>query len=218
MSGVRIVVADDSLLLREGLARLLTEAGHTVVGLADSAPDLLREVRRRRPDLAVVDVRMPPGFTDDGLRAALELRREQPALAVLVLSQWVEAAAAKDLLADGRGGVGYLLKDRIVELDSLDDAVRRLAAGESVIDPQVVAELMVRRGPSPLERLTPREREVLALMAQGKSNAAIATALTITDGAVEKHVASIFTKLDLPPSPSDHRRVLAVLTALGLRA
>ncbi|MDR1295365.1 MAG: response regulator transcription factor [Bifidobacteriaceae bacterium] len=217
MNAVRIVVADDSVLLREGLARLLTEAGHIVVGTADSAPDLLREVRRTRPDLAVVDVRMPPDLTDDGLRAARELRRELPDLAVLVLSQWVEASAARDLLADGRGGAGYLLKDRIVELDSLDDAIRRLAAGETVIDPQVVAQLMVRHSSSPLERLTPREAEVLNLMAQGKSNTAIAMALTVTGGAVEKHVASIFTKLDLPPSPSDHRRVLAVLTALGLR-
>ncbi|MDR1189994.1 MAG: response regulator transcription factor [Bifidobacteriaceae bacterium] len=215
MKGLRIVVADDSVLLREGLARLLAEAGHLVVDTAASAPELLAAVRRSRPELAVVDVRMPPDFTDDGLRAAIELRAELPGLAVLVLSQWVEAGAARELLADGRGGAGYLLKDRVQDLGSLDQAIRRLAHGGTVIDPEVVAQLMVRPADSPLGRLTPREREVLGLMAEGKSNAAIASSLVVTEGAVEKHVASIFAKLDLAPSVSDHRRVLAVLMALG---
>jgi DNA-binding NarL/FixJ family response regulator len=170
--------------------------------------------RRTEPDLAVVDVRMPPGFRDDGLQAAIALRGESPGLAVLVLSQWVEAGAARELLADGRGGTGYLLKDRVQDLASLDEAIRRLAAGGTVIDPEVVAQLMVRPADSPLRRLTAREREVLGLMAEGKSNAAVAAALVITDGAVEKHVASIFMKLDLVPSANDHRRVLAVLMAL----
>jgi DNA-binding NarL/FixJ family response regulator len=217
VSGLRIVVADDALLLREGLARLLTEAGHKVVATADSAPALLAAARQWRPDLAVVDVRMPPDFTDDGLRAAIALRRELPDLAVLVLSQWIEAEAARELLADGRGGVGYLLKDRVQDLDSLADAIDRLAADGTVMDPEVVAQLMIRPGTSPLERLTARESEVLALMAAGRSNAAIATGLFITEGAVEKHVASIFTKLDLAPSADDHRRVLAVLMAVGRR-
>jgi DNA-binding NarL/FixJ family response regulator len=214
---LRIVVADDSVLLREGLAHLLNEAGYSVVATAEDAPALIRRTLRERPDLVVTDVRMPPNFTDDGLRAAVRIRQEMPEVAILALSQWVEAAGIYDLMKDGRGGVGYLLKDRIMEMKALSDAIEQLARGETVMDPQVVAQLMVIRDSSPLARLTAREREVLELMATGKSNSAIATALTITLGAVEKHVAAIFTKLDLPPNTADHRRVLAVLTALGIR-
>ncbi|MDR3360449.1 MAG: response regulator transcription factor [Bifidobacteriaceae bacterium] len=211
---MRIVLAEDSALLREGLIRLLGEAGHEVVAAVGDAPGLVAAVRRWEPDVGIVDVRMPPTFTDDGLRAALELRRERPGLAVLVLSQYVEEQYARELLATG-GGVGYLLKDRVADLAALDSALGRLAAGETVIDPEVVAQLMARPAEGGgLDRLTPREREVLALIADGRSNAAIAAALTITGGAVEKHVASIFAKLDLAPSPDDHRRVLAVLAHL----
>ncbi|MBU5422742.1 response regulator transcription factor [Cellulomonas hominis] len=212
---MRVVLAEDALLLREGLVRLLQEAGHTVVAAVGTAPDLLDAVREHRPDLAVVDVRMPPGHRDDGLRAAVALRTEQPDLGVLVLSQYVEEAYARDLLADGRGRVGYLLKDRVQDLDALAGTLDRVAAGEVVLDPEVVAQLMVRRtATSPLAALSPREREVLGHMAEGRSNTAIADRLVVTDGAVEKHVSSIFAKLGLVPSDGDHRRVLAVLAWL----
>nr|WP_247600718.1 response regulator transcription factor [Cellulomonas hominis] len=202
-------------MLREGLVRLLQEAGHTVVAAVGTAPDLLDAVREHRPDLAVVDVRMPPGHRDDGLRAAVALRTEQPDLGVLVLSQYVEEAYARDLLADGRGRVGYLLKDRVQDLGALAGTLDRVAAGEVVLDPEVVAQLMVRRtATSPLAALSPREREVLGHMAEGRSNTAIADRLVVTDGAVEKHVSSIFAKLGLVPSDGDHRRVLAVLAWL----
>jgi DNA-binding NarL/FixJ family response regulator len=205
---VRIVIGEDSVLLREGLTRLLREAGHCVVAAVGDAPALIAAVAENAPDVALVDVRMPPTFTDDGLRAAVEARRRQPGLAVLVLSQYVEEAYAQDLLADGGRGVGYLLKDRMQDLDTLEDALTRVASGGSV-------QLLVRRrsGVS-LSGLSPREREVLALMAEGRSNSAIAERLVISDGAVEKHVSGIFTKLGLPPSEADHRRVLAVLAWL----
>lgn len=212
---MRVVLAEDAVLLREGLVRLLQEADHTVVAAVGTAPDLLDAVREHRPDLAVVDVRMPPGHRDDGLRAAVALRAEQPDLGVLVLSQYVEEAYARDLLADGRGRVGYLLKDRVQDLDALAGTLDRVAAGEVVLDPEVVAQLMVRRtATSPLAALSPREREVLGHMAEGRSNTAIADRLVVTDGAVEKHVSSIFAKLGLVPSDGDHRRVLAVLAWL----
>jgi DNA-binding NarL/FixJ family response regulator len=212
---VRIVIGEDSVLLREGLTRLLREAGHCVVAAVGDAPALIAAVAENAPDVALVDVRMPPTFTDDGLRAAVEARRRQPGLAVLVLSQYVEEAYAQDLLADGGRGVGYLLKDRMQDLDTLEDALTRVASGGSVLDPEVVGQLLVRRrsGVS-LSGLSPREREVLALMAEGRSNSAIAERLVISDGAVEKHVSGIFTKLGLPPSEADHRRVLAVLAWL----
>jgi DNA-binding NarL/FixJ family response regulator len=211
---MRVVLAEDSLLLREGLVRLLVEAGHEVVAAVGDAPGLLEAVRVHRPDVAVVDVRMPPTFTDDGLRAAVAARAGQPGLAVLVLSQYVEDSYAADLLADGRGGVGYLLKDRVADLSAFAGALDTLAAGGTVLDPDVVAQLLTRRRQGGVAGLSPREREVLSLVAQGRSNAAISTALVITEGAVEKHVASIFAKLDLAPSAADHRRVLAALTYL----
>lgn len=212
---MRVVLAEDSVLLREGLVRLLQEAGHAVVAAVGSAPDLMSAVREHRPDIAVVDVRMPPDHTDDGLRAAVALRREQPGLGVLVLSQYVEETYARDLLADGRGGVGYLLKDRVQDLDVLASTLDRVAAGDTALDPQVVAQLLVRRPVgSPLDALSPREREVLEHVAQGRTNAAIAERLVVTHGAVEKHVSNIFTKLGLTASDSDHRRVLAVLAWL----
>jgi DNA-binding NarL/FixJ family response regulator len=211
---MRIVLAEDSVLLREGLVRLLEEAGHQVVAAVGDAAALVEAVEAESPDVGIVDVRMPPTFTDDGLRAAVRLRRERPGFRVLVLSQYVEEAYARELLATG-GGVGYLLKDRVADLAALSRALDRIAAGETVVDPEVVAQLMTAgRGGRELDRLTAREREVLALVADGRSNGAIAEALTVTLGAVEKHVASIFAKLDLAPSPDDHRRVLAVLAHL----
>ena len=213
---LRIVLAEDSVLLREGLVRLLEEAGHSVVAAVDDALALVPAVLEHRPDVAVVDVRMPPTFTDDGLRAAVEARRALPGLSVLVLSQYVEESYARDLLADGRGGVGYLLKDRIQDLDALEDALDRVAGGGSAIDPEVVAQLFARhRAADPIGALTPREREVLALMAEGRSNAGIARQLVVSDGAVEKHIRSVLMKLDLPPAEEDHRRVLAVLAWLN---
>lgn len=212
---MRILLAEDSLLLREGLVRLLTEAGHEVVAAVDEATAIVPAALEHAPDLAVVDVRMPPTFTDDGLRAAVELRRVLPGTAVLVLSQYVEESYARDLLADGRGGVGYLLKDRVQDLDSLTDALERVGAGGTALDPDVVAQLVVtRRRTDPVDSLTPREREVLVLMAEGRSNTAIADTLVVSAGAVEKHVGNVFAKLGLPPSDSDHRRVLAVLAWL----
>jgi DNA-binding NarL/FixJ family response regulator len=214
---VRVVLADDSVLLREGLARLLAEAGCDVVAAVGDAPGLLDAVRLHHPDVAVVDIRMPPGMTDDGLRAAVEARAVQPGLAVLMLSAYVELSYADVLLSDGRGGVGYLLKDRVTSLVVLVDALRTIVAGGSVLDPEVVAQLLVSRRTDPLERLTPREREVLALMAEGRSNAAIAQRLVISGGAVEKHISSIFAKIDLAEDGTDNRRVLAVLAWLRSR-
>ncbi|MCW3033616.1 MAG: two component transcriptional regulator, LuxR family [Solirubrobacterales bacterium] len=212
---LRILVADDSVLLREGLVRLLEEGGCDVVAQAGDAEDLLRKVRAHKPDLAVVDVRMPPDNTDDGLRAALTIRDEQPGTAVLVLSQYIEDQYAIELIGEGHEGVGYLLKERITDVSALLEAVHRIAAGGSVIDPQVVSQLLRRhRREDPLELLSDREREVLSLMAEGRSNNAIASELVVTDRAVEKHVTSIFSKLDLPPAEQDHRRVLAVLRFL----
>jgi DNA-binding NarL/FixJ family response regulator len=212
---VRVVVADDSVLLREGIVRLLGESGFEVVAQAGDADDLLRKVGAHKPDVAVVDIRMPPTNTDDGLRAALEIRGSQPETGVLVLSQYVEEGYALELVGDAAGGVGYLLKDRVADVDRFVDAVRRVAEGGSALDPEVVSQLLGRaRRQDPLDALTEREREVLELMAEGRSNHAIAEQLVVTERAVEKHVTSIFGKLDLAPATEDHRRVLAVLTFL----
>jgi DNA-binding NarL/FixJ family response regulator len=212
---VRVVIADDSVLLREGLVRLLTEAGFEVVGQAGDAEDLLRKVRAHRPDVALVDVRMPPTQTDEGLQAAREIRSELPEVSVLVLSHDVEEANVGELFADNAEGLGYLLKDRVGDLDTFIEAVRRVAAGGSALDPEVVSRLLGRRRhDDPLAALSPREREVLEQMAEGRSNAAIAERLVITERAVEKHVGSIFSKLSLASAPEDHRRVLAVLRFL----
>jgi DNA-binding NarL/FixJ family response regulator len=212
---LRVVVADDSVLLREGIVRLLEEAEFEVVGQAGDGEDLLRKVRAHRPDVAIVDIRMPPTHTDEGLRAAMEIRGELPEVGVLVLSQFVEEQYAVDLLAESAEGVGYLLKDRVSDLERFTDAVRRVGEGGSALDPEVVAQMLGRRrSEDPLHELTPREREVLGLMAEGRSNHAIAEVLVVTDRAVEKHVTNIFGKLDLAPGPEDHRRVLAVLTFL----
>jgi DNA-binding NarL/FixJ family response regulator len=209
---VRVVVADDSTLLREGLVRLLEEGGLEVVGQAGDGEELLRKVRAHKPDVAVVDVRMPPTHTDEGLRAAREIRAELPEVSVLVLSQYVEVAYARELLAESAEGLGYLLKDRVADVEALTDAVRRVGAGGSALDPEVVSQMLGRRrDDDPLEQLTPREREVLGLMAEGRSNGAIAAELVVSDRAVEKHVTGIFSKLDLGASSEDHRRVLAVL-------
>jgi DNA-binding NarL/FixJ family response regulator len=212
---IRVVIADDSVLLREGLARLLEEYGFEVAGQAGDAEDLLRKVGAHKPDVAVVDVRMPPTHTDEGLRAAHKIRSEFPDTGVLVLSQYVEEAYALELLSQSTESTGYLLKDRVADVDSFTDAVRRVASGGSALDPEVVALLLGRRRrEDPLQSITPREREVLGLMAEGRSNAAIAEALVVTERAVEKHVTSIFSKLDLTPTVEDHRRVLAVLAYL----
>jgi DNA-binding NarL/FixJ family response regulator len=212
---IRVVLADDSVLLREGIARLLEEAGFEVVGQADDAEQLLLKVRSYNPDVAIVDIRMPPTHTDEGLRAARDIRERYPGTAVLVLSQYVETEYALDLLADNAEGVGYLLKDRVSDLAEFAAAVRRVAEGGSALDPAVVAQLVGRsRKDDPLDRLTPREREVLELMAEGRSNQAIAERLVVTERAVEKHVTSIFGKLGLPADAADHRRVLAVLAYL----
>jgi DNA-binding NarL/FixJ family response regulator len=212
---VRVVVAEDSVLLREGIVRLLGEKGFDVVGQAADADDLIRKVGAHHPDVAVVDIRMPPTNTDDGLRAALRIRSEHPDTGVLVLSAYVEDAYAMQLVADSAEGVGYLLKDRVADVDGFAEAVRRVAAGGSALDPQVVSSLLGRaRGDDPLAEISPREREVLELMAEGRSNGAIAERLVITERAVEKHVTSIFGKLGLSPAAEDHRRVLAVLTYL----
>ncbi len=212
---LRVVIADDAVLLREGLIRLLAENGHEVLAAVGDGPALVEAVCRTRPDVSIVDVRMPPSHTDEGLRAAVLARGRVPGAPVLVLSQYVEVSYADDLLADGAGGVGYLLKERVAQVADFLDALRRVASGGTVLDPDVVAQLLVRRRrEDPLRNLTRREREVLALMAEGHSNSAIARLLSVTDGAVEKHVTSIFAKLDLPPDEEQHRRVMAVLTFL----
>ena len=212
---MRVVVAEDSVLLREGIARLLGDHGFDVVGQSGDADDLVRKVGAHKPDVAVVDIRMPPTNTDDGLRAALRIRDEHPQTGVLVLSAYVEEAYALELVAESASGLGYLLKDRVADVDGFVDAVRRVADGGSALDPEVVSRLVGRnRRDDPLAELTPREREVLELMAEGRTNAAIAERLVVTERAVEKHVTSIFGKLGLSPAPEDHRRVLAVLTFL----
>jgi DNA-binding NarL/FixJ family response regulator len=212
---MRVVVADDSVLLREGVVRLLEENDFEVVAQAGDAEDLIRKVKAHKPDVAVVDIRMPPTNTDDGLRAALEIRAELPDTGVLVLSQYVEEGYALDLVGESAGGVGYLLKDRVADVERFVDSVRRVADGGSALDPEVVSQLVGRaRRDDPLGELTPREREVLELMAEGRSNNAIAEHLVVTERAVEKHVTSIFSKLGLTPAPEDHRRVLAVLAFL----
>jgi DNA-binding NarL/FixJ family response regulator len=212
---MRVVVAEDSVLLREGIVRLLQDAGFDVVGQVGDAEQLVRMVAAYRPDAAVIDIRMPPTNTDDGLRAALEIRKQVPETGVLILSQYVEAGYALELISDTSGGVGYLLKDRVADVERFVDAVRQVATGGSVLDPEVVASLVGRRRRNdPLAVLTPREREVLQLMAEGRSNQGIAERLVITERAVEKHVTAILDKLGLAPTPDDHRRVLAVLTFL----
>ncbi|MBB5632353.1 DNA-binding NarL/FixJ family response regulator [Cryobacterium mesophilum] len=213
MTALRVVVADDSVLLREGLVRVLTEAGVEVVGSYGDGEAMLESLPDVAPGLLVLDVRMPPTFRDEGVRAAISARKLLPGVGILLLSQYVEVAYARELLSDGSGGVGYLLKDRVASLADLQDAIERIAAGGTVLDPEVVSQLLGRRH-DPLESLTPREREVLTLMAEGRTNAAIAQSLFIGTGAVEKNVTAIFQKLGLDDSGTDHRRVLAVLAWL----
>jgi DNA-binding NarL/FixJ family response regulator len=213
---MRIVIAEDSVLLRDGLTRLLAdEGGFDVVAAVPDAEQLLRAVAEYQPDLAVIDVRMPPGYTDEGIKAALVNRRQYPDIALLVLSQYVEESYATDLLSEATSSVGYLLKDRVAHVNDFLDAVRRVAAGGTALDPEVVAQLLARRRDDPMSRLTPREEQVLRLMAEGRSNSGIVAALKVSPSAVEKYVTNIFAKLDLPPTGTDHRRVLAVLRYLG---
>jgi DNA-binding NarL/FixJ family response regulator len=213
---LRVVVAEDSALIREGIARLIEESGGTVVAKVGDGDAFVAAVEANRPDVSVVDVRMPPTQRDEGLRAAIEARRRVPGTPILVLSQYVERQYATELLADRAGGVGYLLKDRVGDIREFMDALRRVAGGGTALDPEVVAQLMARNlVDDPLSTLTPREREVLAAMAEGRTNIGIARQLSITEGAAEKHISNIFGKLQLPESPSDHRRVLAVLAYLG---
>jgi DNA-binding NarL/FixJ family response regulator len=213
---VRVIVAEDSVLLREGVVRLLEEAEFEVVGQAGDGEELMRKARAHKPDIAIIDIRMPPTHTDEGLRAARAIREELPDTGVLVLSQYIEEGYALELLGDDAAGVGYLLKDRVSDLERFADAIRRVAEGGSALDPEVISQMLGRRRTeNPLAELTPREREVLALMAEGRSNQAIAETLVITERAVEKHVTSIFAKLNLPPAAEDHRRVLAVLAFLS---
>ncbi|GAA1562051.1 response regulator transcription factor [Kribbella lupini] len=212
---MRVVILEDNPILAEGLGLLLGNSGFEVIGVATDVPEFEALIEQSPPEIAVVDVRLPPTFTDEGLRAAIEARRKRPGLPVLVFSQYVEEVYAAELLASGSEGIGYLLKDRVSRVDEFLEAVRRVAAGGTVLDPEVVSQLMVKRN-DPLDRLTPREREVLALMAEGLGNAAIAEKLVISEGAVHKHVGNVFLKLDLPPTDSGHRRVLAVLAHLGL--
>ena len=214
-TALRVVIAEDSVLLREGLVRLISDSGGTVVAAVGDGPSLVEAVERHRPDVSVVDVRMPPTQRDEGLRAAIEARRRVPGTPILVLSQYVERQYATELLADRRGSVGYLLKDRVADVRDFMDALRRVARGGTALDPEVVAQLMVtRQAQDRLRALTPREREVLAAMAEGRTNAGIAELLTISEGATEKHISNIFGKLELPDSGHDHRRVLAVLAYL----
>lgn len=213
---MRILIAEDSVLLREGLVRLLTDAGHDIVHTTGDATDLLGAVSAHEPDLAVVDVRMPPTFTDEGIRAAVLIRAQNPEVGVLVLSQYVEERYASDLIADNSGGFGYLLKDRVADVSDFLEAVDKVASGGTVLDPEVVSQIMVRsRRDTGIDQLSAREREVLALMAEGKSNSAIASALFLSAGAVEKHISSVFTKLGLSAGADDNRRILAVLKFLG---
>ncbi|MET9795210.1 LuxR C-terminal-related transcriptional regulator [Nocardiopsis alba] len=214
---MRIVIAEDNVLLSEGLRLLLGTRGHEVVAVAEDAPSFAEAVRRHSPDLAVVDVRLPPDFRDEGIRAAIAARGERPGLPVLVLSQYVEQDYAGELLSDGRGGVGYLLKDRVGRVSEFVDALDRVASGGTVMDPEVVSQLLTRRPRDPLESLTAREREVLALMAEGRDNAGIAERLVVTTNAVHKHIGNIFAKLGLAPTDSGHRRVRAVLAYLEHR-
>src|SRR5450755_4150891 len=215
---MRVVIAEDSVLLRAGLTRLLTEGGFEVAAAVPDGDQLLRAVGEHRPGLVVVDVRMPPTHTDEGIQAALVIRRQYPETAVLVLSQYVEESYATDLLSEATSSVGYLLKDRVAHVRDFLDAVRRVAAGGTALDPEVVAQLLVRRRDDPMGRLTPRELQVLQLMAEGRSNSGIVAALKVSPRAVEKNVTNIFAKLDLPPVGTDHRRVLAVLKYLGFFA
>ena len=209
------MIAEDLALLREGLRRLLTDSGFEVVAAVEDGPGLVRAVNGHKPDVCIVDVRLPPTFTDEGVRAALEARERMPGLPVLVLSQYVERTYAAELLSDGRGGVGYLLKDRVADVREFVDAVRRVAEGGTAMDPEAVAQLLGgKTEDSVLDELTPREREVLGLMAEGRTNHAIANGLHISESAVEKHVSTIFGKLDLPRSEDDHRRVMAVAAYL----
>ena len=213
---MRALIAEDSVLLREGLVHLLTDAGMDVVEAVDDADELLRAVDEHLPDICVVDIRMPPTHTDEGVRAALVIRAQHPDVGVLMLSQWVEERYATDLIASDTRGFGYLLKDRVADVREFLEAVRRVADGGTALDPEVVSQLLVRsRRKDPLAGLTPRETDVLRLMAEGRSNTGIATELVVTEGAVEKHVSSIFGKLGLPPAEQDHRRVLAVLRWIG---
>ena len=215
---MRIVIAEDSVLLRDGLTRMLVDHGHEVVGAVEDAAELMQTVDQTAPDIVILDVRMPPTHTDEGIRAALELRARRPELPVLVLSQYVEENYATELLAGDLGGIAYVLKDRVTDVGQFLDTVDRIAAGGTVIDPEVVSQLLARtRRQEPLSDLSPREREVLALMAEGRSNAAIASTIVVTPRAVEKHVKSIFQKLRLPPAETDHRRVLAVVRYLEAR-
>jgi DNA-binding NarL/FixJ family response regulator len=212
---LRVVIAEDSILLREGIASLLGQAGFEIVGQSSTADDLLLKVRSYKPDVAIVDIRMPPNQSDEGLGAAKAIREQHPGVGVLVLSQYVEPSYAMELIADDAEGVGYLLKDRVSDVDEFTSSVRRVAEGGSALDPAIVTQLVGRRrGDDPIESLTPREREVLELMAEGRSNQSIAQQLVVTERAVEKHVTSIFGKLRLPASAQDHRRVLAVLAYL----
>ncbi|MFC0429848.1 response regulator transcription factor [Kutzneria buriramensis] len=211
---MRVVIAEDSVLLREGLVRLLDGAGIQVVEAVGDADELLRAVADHEPDLVLLDVRMPPTHTDEGLRAALVIRRQWPTMAVLVLSQYVEERYASELLATETSGIGYLLKDRVADVGEFLAALRRVADGGTALDPEAVSQLLLRKRSDPLTRLSPRERQVLGLMAEGRSNAGVADALVVSESAVAKHVNNIFSKLDLPPADSDHRRVLAVLRFL----
>ncbi|HEX8929369.1 MAG TPA: response regulator transcription factor [Actinomycetota bacterium] len=213
---MRVVIAEDSVLLREGLTKLLAEGGFEVAAAVPDADQLLRAVGEHRPDLVVVDVRMPPTHTDEGIRAALVIRRQYPEVAILVLSQYVEERYATDLLSVQTNGVGYLLKDRVAQVSDFLDALRRVAAGGTALDPEVVAQLLVRHRDDPMDRLTPRELQVLKMMAEGRSNHAIVEALHVSPSAVEKYVSGIFTKLDLPPTDTENRRVLAVLKYLRM--
>jgi DNA-binding NarL/FixJ family response regulator len=213
---MRIVIAEDLLLLRDGLIRILTDTGHTVVAAVDNAPDLERAVQDQRPDLSIVDVRLPPGFRDEGLRAALAIRKREPKAPILILSQYVERTYAAELIADGNGAVGYLLKDRVTALDEFLDAIDRVAAGGTAMDPEVIRQLFARNNRDQgITALTAREREVLALVAQGLSNSAICAELVLAPPSVEKHITNILTKLDLPPADDTHRRVRAVLAYLN---